>query len=1442
MTDQLVQDRVAAVGFLGEWLRASIHIEPSDHDRAFAWLRQAVAVWPGPGIQTEPESGPLLAKVAASPPAHPADSGAWRGWLTSVGLAPDLTYLACSLLGEDRQPSERTAGFYLIEREAATFWNGWFHVAFVKSERGRLLPDPARMLGVAVESTFLTAVEQARERAVEEGLLDAALDVLWWIRFDGYDMAPRLTDSSAGVAAGIAMAERSGAVPPRNWVFSGSVNAFAGDDTASPQELDQKYREFEFALHPGLFVVPLADLSRLQSEVPARRPGIRGVGTLRQVLELASNPTARSTLLLPFGDPRFRFMSPWNIERLRWAAQRAVVGAGGAAALVIGDAGMGKGALLHELSEELEADGWLLAQHRCVPHRFGRRVFAPFRDLLRQLRGELTGQRDAVHAERLAALLSDLEAPDAGSAEVDRFRVRRGSIGRRLFQRITDMLSELTETRPVALLLDDLHWTDETSASLFVHLARRVVAGGHQLLLVGSIRPKEGEGSLRGSQLQNLRNEFTRDYADRFWDVDMGALPPTAEEWVVRTVLKAAGCRNPDPVLVALLRERAAANIFNLQLTANWLHGARKLLTEREDWALVAVQASDVPENDRIIDWLVSRSGPEAKEVLRCAAVIGYEFDLDMLARAMGREESDLATWLGQSELVWPLENEDKSQHDYRFVHPRVVGWLRENLNDGTRRLLHSRVAAAYESLLEEEAGRPPGTHAKRLTYEDVSYQLAFHWEQAEQQDLAAPHWAHQAVLNRQLGAYHTALRDRDHELACRDQHTPADSGEWKHWRLCVAKARIDRAGIYRSRGQKGDLDRVDQELAKAWDVLWEVLGSKGSVAADRVVATLGGLGVEWLLTAAKADVESGEAARLRGRFDRAQARLEEAMHWGEWLLASAGDHDAALRRRASRVLAYGGVSLMGLYMGRAFLYLRYEPQNEDARRAQEARVMYLGTRLWALSHHLDPRDHQRDGSSQPPEAAELRVRILNTRGNVFFRLEGHARLALAYYRRAQEELEQRPAGKASAVDAPVGNADRDVHNSLAALRLSLRDLVGARREVEQYRGWAQRVGARAHQSTADYIDALIHVIAATSAGGYSVTGNLGQAAKLLEAALEVTFPSYPELRMRALLLGRWVAELRYPHDDPTRFDSELEEAVKEIWGRVPADLAAYPQAHLFHDVLPDAPWWVREQLEARGVPQSSPLLRAAREREARLVATAGLPQDPVDLADELKARTRARVSWASFLDIQAVERRVARLCAAHVPEDTTIRVLRCAVWVHDCLRELADPELELLAREWKIAAGALDHAHPSWLRGLLGVTLIERELAKRFDEEEERFRDKLREVVVHHSWPSPNMTPAAMLFFVACQLVALEAAVRRGKLALYQLRGNSRDLQGQRAFLERELKRSKETLTEVKRLAEEPATLEQALLVALRWMVHAKRGRGEAIHPRTLELLEGRS
>ena len=69
-------------------------------------------------------------------------------------------------------------------------------------------------------------------------------------------------------------------------------------------------------------------------------------------------------------------------------------------------------------------------------------------------------------------------AAAAGAAE--RFRYHRA---------VRALLELLARERPVALLLDDLHWADEASVELVLHLLRRPPRGPH--LLAFALRPQE---------------------------------------------------------------------------------------------------------------------------------------------------------------------------------------------------------------------------------------------------------------------------------------------------------------------------------------------------------------------------------------------------------------------------------------------------------------------------------------------------------------------------------------------------------------------------------------------------------------------------------------------------------------------------------------------------------------------------------------------------------------------------------------------------------------------------------------------------------------------------------------------------------------------------------------------------------------------------------------
>ena len=84
----------------------------------------------------------------------------------------------------------------------------------------------------------------------------------------------------------------------------------------------------------------------------------------------------------------------------------------------------------------------------------------------------------------LAGKLEGLERPPALEPEQARFR---------LFLSITTFLKNISRSQPLVLVLDDLHWADESSLLLLEFLAREIAATS--VMVVGAYRDDEVSGS-----------------------------------------------------------------------------------------------------------------------------------------------------------------------------------------------------------------------------------------------------------------------------------------------------------------------------------------------------------------------------------------------------------------------------------------------------------------------------------------------------------------------------------------------------------------------------------------------------------------------------------------------------------------------------------------------------------------------------------------------------------------------------------------------------------------------------------------------------------------------------------------------------------------------------------------------------------------------------------
>ena len=171
----------------------------------------------------------------------------------------------------------------------------------------------------------------------------------------------------------------------------------------------------------------------------------------------------------PAAPPHSSFVSPLlfgrstQLDTLRSALERTRGGLGGTM-LVTGDAGVGKSRLIATARVEALESGFQVLEAGCfepdasVP-------YAPLLELLAPTAADM-----ATAAAELAGFVAD---PN-GEPEQERHR---------LFVALTQYFAGLSDAQPLLLIVEDIHWCDETSLQFLRYLARHIAARRIGLLL-----------------------------------------------------------------------------------------------------------------------------------------------------------------------------------------------------------------------------------------------------------------------------------------------------------------------------------------------------------------------------------------------------------------------------------------------------------------------------------------------------------------------------------------------------------------------------------------------------------------------------------------------------------------------------------------------------------------------------------------------------------------------------------------------------------------------------------------------------------------------------------------------------------------------------------------------------------------------------------------------
>jgi DNA-binding SARP family transcriptional activator/predicted ATPase len=437
-----------------------------------------------------------------------------------------------------------------------------------------------------------------------------------------------------------------------------------------------------------------------------------------------------------------------ELTRLHQLLHGALAGRG-QVAFVVGEAGSGKTALLHEFACRAQSahSELLVTSGNCNAHTGLGDPYLPFRESLTLLTSDALAQRTGrllppIQARRLGEgyMIAGQALAEVGPDLINTFVASPGTDSQgserppatpgerdqsRLFAQYAAVLSAIAARRPLVLLLDDLQWADAGSLSLLFHLGRTLQ--NSRVLIVGSYRPEDVANGRGGERhpLETVANELQRMFGEVVVPLDQS---DDEARRFVEALLDAAPNRLSSEFRTALFEQTHGHPLFTVELLRDMQ--ARGDLLHDASGHMVAGPTLDwdrLPARvEGAIAERIGRLDEGLRELLTVAAVEGEDFTAEVLAVVQSADVRGVVRRLSgeldrQHRLVVAhgvRQVSDRRLSRYRFRHSLFQKYLHSRLDRVERAYLHGDVGTVLETIYGGQAS-------------DQAVQLARHFQEA---------------------------------------------------------------------------------------------------------------------------------------------------------------------------------------------------------------------------------------------------------------------------------------------------------------------------------------------------------------------------------------------------------------------------------------------------------------------------------------------------------------------------------------------------------------------------------------------------------------------------------------------------------------------------------------------------------------------------------------
>lgn len=368
--------------------------------------------------------------------------------------------------------------------------------------------------------------------------------------------------------------------------------------------------------------------------------------------------------------------------------------AGSRATLVVGDAGIGKSRLVHELREAVRSRGHAYADCVCLPDQTNH-ALAPLLRFVKahwQLDATASGNTDPLLALQHAIELDESEHAAARATlsawlgrplDADLTRWSGARQQQALFDMLCQLVASLNPGGPVLLIVEDAQWIDSVTIAFLDALVRHPRCERVHIVLTS-----------RPEQLDRWKHR--------------------AERLSLRRLSRAAACELATALMPGV--ELDAASLDRLVSRADgiplFMEELIRELESRGAFAqpayasptLASNETGPLPGSLREVLELALERVDGARDTVQLASAMGLEFDAQLLMHASGHPatlvEDDLRRLL-EGRILYAQHR--VSGVTYVFRHALLRDAAYESMPAGARRHCHLRIAQALSQLARND-------------------------------------------------------------------------------------------------------------------------------------------------------------------------------------------------------------------------------------------------------------------------------------------------------------------------------------------------------------------------------------------------------------------------------------------------------------------------------------------------------------------------------------------------------------------------------------------------------------------------------------------------------------------------------------------------------------------------------------------------------------------